>query len=153
MKMLRAANGKPVEGKMEATAEKRGQGSGREEGGKEGSRDRPPPASSTHSRLSPVPERPPGSASARPTDVCSVPGLQISGSLEAHAHSLALRSIQVCPSLRHTGCVCASCDCVRRRGGQAGGRTDDSSVDPKAAAEAAAGEAGLHPAGTAGNRF
>ena len=32
--MLRAANGKPVEGKMEATAEKRGQGSGREEGGK-----------------------------------------------------------------------------------------------------------------------
>ena len=148
MKMLGAANGKTVEGKMEATTEKRGQGSGREEGGEP----RPPLASSTHSRLISGARAAPG-IGLRSTDVCSVPGLQISGSLEAHTHSLALRSIQVCPSLRHTGCVCASCDCVRRRGGRAGGRTDDSSVDPKAAAEAAAGEAGLHPAGTAGNRF
>ena len=145
MKMLRAANGKPVEGKMEATAEKRGQGSGREEGGKGAATDR---------RLLPrltldyLPCQS-GPRDRPPLDRRVLPGLQISGSLEAHAHSLALRSIQVCPSLRHTGCVCASCDCVRR----CGGRTDDSSVDPKAAAEAAAGEAGLHPAGTAGNRF
>ena len=76
-------------------------------------------------------------------------GLQISGSLEAHAHSLSDLSQSVPHSATRVVYVRAATAC----GGAAGGRTDDSSVDPKAAAEAAAGEAGLHPAGTAVNRF
>ena len=114
--MLRAANGKPVEGKMEATTEKRGQGSGREEGGKGAAT----AAACFLDSLSTYLPCQSGPRDRPPLDRRVILGLQISGSLEAHAHSLSDLSKSVPHSATRVVYVRAATAC----GGAAGGRTD-----------------------------
>ena len=92
----------------------------REGGRREGSRDRRRLLPRLTLDLSPVPERPPGSASVRRV----ILGLQISGSLEAHAHSLSDLSKSVPHSATRVVYVRAATAC----GGAAGGRTDGRTI-------------------------
>ena len=119
--MLRAANGKPVEGKMEATTEKRGQGSGREEGGKGAAT----AAACFLDSLSTYLPCQSCSWDRPPNDVCS------SASKYPAASRPTLTRSQIYPSLSltppHGLCMCELR--LRAAARRAGGRTDDSSVD------------------------